>query len=585
MKKKEELQDINNSGHDTDIVEQRKITKTKKIIIRMFFILIVLLLIIIAPIFFYKKELNQNLLSPHYKKGAFHIHSTFSDGTGNVEEISKAAKAAKLDFIVMTDHGRPNVKCSQSTGWIDGVLVVGGSEFSLNCGHLACAGFGFVKKPDYFFPPEPQEAIDDVNKVGGISFISHPLDKKIPWTAMEVNGFSGIEIFNSYSSATKTSIFNLIKFPLQYLFSKNYALLNTLSFPVDNMKLWDDFNKKGDYFGIYALDAHSKLPITKKIVFKWPSYKAMFKIFTVYVKTDKGFDRNPEYSADLLISAMKKGRFFSVIEAVASANGFETVFIGENGRKFDLGSRIENMKGDILVKLPFVFKTDVIVKRDGKIFKEVRENIKKELKIKIDKPGTYRLEVFVSENTFDDLPWILTNPFFIGKKKREEKKVFIPEIKEVFVIDEYAFGLEKNKNSDASMQLLKTDAETVMSLDYTLNKDEGNRNFWIALGHRKVLDLSAFSGILFKARADTERRFWFEIRTGNEKQALAYRHTFLPGKDWKQIRIPFNDLVFVQGKYKKLDLSKISSIFFTINNSLSYKGVSGTLKLKDIGFY
>ena len=37
-------------------------------------------------------------------RGIIHCHSTYSDGTGDMEEIGKAANDAGLDFVMMTDH-------------------------------------------------------------------------------------------------------------------------------------------------------------------------------------------------------------------------------------------------------------------------------------------------------------------------------------------------------------------------------------------------------------------------------------------------------------------------------------------------
>ena len=36
--------------------------------------------------------------------GAIHIHSLFSDGTGDLNTIVKAAKKSGLDWIIVTDH-------------------------------------------------------------------------------------------------------------------------------------------------------------------------------------------------------------------------------------------------------------------------------------------------------------------------------------------------------------------------------------------------------------------------------------------------------------------------------------------------
>ena len=37
--------------------------------------------------------------------GAFHVHSTRSDGIGDREAIAAAAARAGLQFVVITDHG------------------------------------------------------------------------------------------------------------------------------------------------------------------------------------------------------------------------------------------------------------------------------------------------------------------------------------------------------------------------------------------------------------------------------------------------------------------------------------------------
>ncbi len=585
MEEKDKEQIIDREEIILESIDSKKIRRIKKKLTRIFFVFVILLSMAVFPIFFYKKELNRNLLSVSYKKGVYHIHSTFSDGTGNIDKISKAAQKNNLDFILMTDHGRPNVKCSEATGWENGVLIIGGSEFSLNCGHLATAGYDFKNKRDYVFPPEPQEAINDVNKTEGITFISHPLDGKIPWTDWDIEGFTGIEILNSYSSAKKTSILNLLQFPIQYLFNHNYALLNTLSYPKDNFKLWDDFNNKGDYYGIYALDAHSKLPITRKLVFMWPTYEAMFNIFTVYVKIDRDFDRDPEYSAQYIIDSIRKGKFFSVIEAIAPANGFEAFFIGKNGISYDIGSKVQDISGSILLKLPFSFKTNIVVKRNGKDFKIIKDNYKKELRISISNRGTYRVEVFVSDNTFNKLPWILANPFFIGKRTINKEKNIVSRIKRKIIIYDNLFKIEKNNNSVANLSLVKNNSETILKVEYSLRKQKDTSDFWVALAQRRKLNFLGYSGITFKTKSDKARRFWLELRTKQDGEELNYKHSFLSDTTWQKVFIPFNKLKLEASKNKKLNLSKVIALFFSLNNSLSYVNASGTLEITDIGLF
>ena len=40
----------------------------------------------------------------HEYSGAVHIHSVYSDGTGKIEDIARAAYDSGVDFIMMTDQ-------------------------------------------------------------------------------------------------------------------------------------------------------------------------------------------------------------------------------------------------------------------------------------------------------------------------------------------------------------------------------------------------------------------------------------------------------------------------------------------------
>ena len=172
---------------------------------------------------------------------------------------------------------------SAATGWFSNALLIGASEFSLNEGHLAVAGY---RSPTYIFAPEAQEAIDEANHDLGVSFISHPLDRKIPWTDWQVRDFTGIEILSLYQLAKKVPFFKAAIFPLWYFFNHDYALTQLITYPEKEFHLWDSLNQEGKYFGIYALDSHAKLQISKKFQLNFPSYAAMFQILTVYVKIE-----------------------------------------------------------------------------------------------------------------------------------------------------------------------------------------------------------------------------------------------------------------------------------------------------------
>ncbi|MCP4152369.1 MAG: hypothetical protein GY757_31820, partial [bacterium] len=389
--------------------------KIKKFLMYFLLVIVVLVLVAIFPALFYKKSVNDTPLPPYYKKGAYHMHSVFSDGKGTIEEITAAGASVDsgLDFLILTDHGEPNRKSSNATAYKNNVLLIGGSEFSLNCGHLAAVGY---KLPDYIFPPEPQEAIDEVTGDGGVCFISHPFDDHIPWSDWDVNGFTGLEVLSSYSAARKISFLRLLAFPFQYTVDSKYALTGALNFPHENLEKWHalNLNSRFSYYGIYALDTHAKLPITSNFQLNFPTYQSMFEILTVYVNVDKVQDKDPIHAKASIISALRKGRFFNVIESIAAANGFEAYFTEPTGNRVEMGGFSGSANGKLSILTPFPFDTDVVIKKDGKLFKRFAGNKKDRLEIVISDSGSYIIEVYVPDNTFSELPWILSNPFFIG---------------------------------------------------------------------------------------------------------------------------------------------------------------------------
>ena len=49
--------------------------------------------------------------------GALHMHSTFSDGSGEVKDIAKYAGEIGLDYIILTDHNTLHALKEGFEGW------------------------------------------------------------------------------------------------------------------------------------------------------------------------------------------------------------------------------------------------------------------------------------------------------------------------------------------------------------------------------------------------------------------------------------------------------------------------------------
>jgi len=72
-------------------------------------------------------------------RGAYHIHSDRSDGSGTVDEIAQAAERAGLQFIIVTDHG-DGTRSPDPPQYRHGVLVIDAVELNTTGGHLVALG-------------------------------------------------------------------------------------------------------------------------------------------------------------------------------------------------------------------------------------------------------------------------------------------------------------------------------------------------------------------------------------------------------------------------------------------------------------
>ncbi len=549
--------------------------------------LLAILVIGIAVIAFnslsFQKKINNRPLPPLYLKGVFHVHSSFSDGSGSVDEICRAAQRQNLDFVILCDHGRPNLRASAATAWLHDTLLIGASEFSLNEGHLAAAGY---RVPAYIFPPEAEEAIAEVNRDRGVTFIAHPLDRRIPWTDWRVRGFSGMEILSLYQLAKKNIAFSVAVFPLQYLFNPDSALTALITYPEKELRRWDDLNRRGNYSGIYALDAHATLKVNKRFSFHIPSYADMFRVLNVYVKVERELERDPRAAAAAVIAALRRGNFFSVIESLAAANGFENYYLEKDGSRVEMGGEAAAAGGRLVLKLPFDFSTDIRIRKDGELFRSLRDNNAQEIAVPLGRPGVYRCEISLHAGQGRDLPWILANPIFVARPVQAEKRGPIAPRSILASAREY-FHIEKNPLSRASLQVDVLDAaRPVTRFAYELRQESPAQvDFWTALARRENLDFSNYRGFVFETRGSRPMRFWLQFRTGAGRDESAFQHSFRVDENWQRIAIPFAGFHRLYGSEAPPDLKRISAFFFLIDNGDSFAGARGEISLRSIGLY
>lgn len=182
------------------------------------------------------KELIKSFTKEDYENNVnLHIHSTFSDGGINVEDLLQQAKIKDLKYIAISDHNTLNAYLQ--TDILKEVMVIPAIEFDCWYGtvFLHMLGYGIDvnnkelqalcaktkrgTEADWvriFSFKHPKTIINAIHNAGGIAVLAHPaccftltgLDRLVK--KLVKLGLDGIEVYYPYSRHRKIVKFHTV---------------------------------------------------------------------------------------------------------------------------------------------------------------------------------------------------------------------------------------------------------------------------------------------------------------------------------------------------------------------------------------
>ncbi len=380
--------------------------------------------------------------------GALHVHSTYSDGAGTVEEIAAAANRAGLDFVVLCDHSSLQAKTDGKDGWRGRTLVLIGTEITTDGGHLLALGV-----PESFLPAphDAEPAQTAIQQSGGLGFVALPCDLKDHWRDFSrMQDGIGLEVFNlSAIARTKINLPGLVEVWRRYKSRDPQKAFHMVAArPAPELRLWDKLTAAPEpgrparrVVGIASLDAHAVMKFARRS-YPFPTYEETFRTLRTHLlmaeplsygePLRKSIREKDEAKDEALVQqSLALGHCYMAYDNYADPTGFT----------FE-AKPAEAAAGQTMPVIPAAFMGDALtfpaqtasgaaafvltaqaprtrslvrLYHDGRLVAAARGG---RLDYAVRAPGVYRIEVFLYRRRLGSLcfgakPWIFSNPIYV----------------------------------------------------------------------------------------------------------------------------------------------------------------------------
>ncbi|HYU81043.1 MAG TPA: CehA/McbA family metallohydrolase [Vicinamibacterales bacterium] len=366
-------------------------------------------------------------------RGAYHVHSTKSDGTGSLDEIAQAAAHAGLQFIILTDHG-DGTRRPEPPSYRAGVLCMDAVEVSTQYGHYVAIG---LPQMPFRLAGHPRDVIEDVHRFGGFGIAAHPASAKamLRWDDWDAP-FDGLEWLNADSEWRDEFWTSMGRALLTYAFRPTETLASLLDRPASVLAQWDRLSRQRHVIGLAGSDAHARLGFrytaepydtNDRFFVRLPSYETSFRTFSNHVVLDGPLTGDAAFDASKLLGAIRKGRLFTSIDGLAALGAFEVKAV--SGSRFArAGEYIDSPEAvQLEADIAAPEGTRLVVFRDGVSIYDTGSS-----KLRVDlgtEPGAYRVEAHLPDSLhLPSVPWLVANPIYVNLASTHARAVVPPAL-------------------------------------------------------------------------------------------------------------------------------------------------------------
>lgn len=527
--------------------------------------------------------------------GVMHVHTLLSDGGGAPTDVSRAAHAAGLGFVGITDHN--NVDAKEFEGYHDGVLVLVGSELSTDAGHLLALG---IPDPGYRFSGDVRDGLEDVHDLEGIAFATHPWSPRqdLRWTGWDMPGPWGLEVMNIDSAWRRAGWARLVRAALFYGVNRPYALLSALNTPGGRLADWDALLAERHVSGIVGTDAHNRVAMTERLSVRFPTYESLFSFAHNHVLLDSPLRGDAASDAARVLDALRRGASYAAVDALAPADGFFFIVESAN-RRYTMGDTVPvDVSGRLRAGGRLPLRTTLTLLRDGDPIAEGEG----EIVLPVPGPGVYRVEARLPGWS---IPWILSNPIYVYNDATRDARaaraawprpteppppVQVLDAFEGDTIFQAGFDTSSWVRSEVVDPTGGADGRGAGRIEFRLGVQGSTQPFVSCeIANREPRDLTGHTGLVFSIKSDVPYRLWVQARDENPALTEGTETWFASVRsstDWRRVAIPFTAFHSIDPQTDgTLDLGEVRALAFVLDRGAVKVGTSGTIWLDDFGVY
>jgi hypothetical protein len=528
---------------------------------------------------------------PAGARGAIHIHTRQSDGTGTIDDVAVAAARAGLKFVIITDHG-DGTRTPERPSYRQGVLVIDAAEISTEDGHVVALGIG---RTPYPLGGEGRDVVDDIARLGGMSIVAHPESKKpdLRWLDW-ATPFDGLEWLNGDSEWRDEPPLSLARALLTYPLRPVEALGQLLDRPDDVLRRWDVLTKRRRVVAVAAGDAHARLalrgapdPYDGSAALRLPAYERVFDTFSIVIPQLR-LTQDPAEDTRRVLDEIRRGHVFSSIDALATPAAVSIT--ATSGSQRASGGDVLALEGPVMVRVASnapAGSTTALIK-DGE---RVATSTQAALEFAAPAaPAVYRAEIDLQHAPGEPpVPWVVTNPIYVGRS--EQPPAAISRAAPRTSVPLYANGpitgwmVEASPQSAGAVDLARAEGGgSQLRWRYALG---GSRDgsAYVALVVAAGPAAATADRITFSIRADKPMRMAFQFRVPKGPAGERWQRTFYVDDTPRDITVFFDEMT-PRGftSTRRPELSEVQAVMWVIEPPHTALGATGQAWLDDVRY-